>query len=314
MIEYATTVIPENKAICREALELLALVFGKEESLLEAEQLDGYETACSTDVLFTAKEDGVLLGTCHLTVPHAFPRLGGASGLCTSMQARGKGIGKKLFGMMVEESDSRGVDTVFLGTSNPVAAAMYAQFGYSFLTGSNVMARSTGRSLLDFYRTYYSPGPATCQKGDASFRIPVIPLVLARGRDMLMDANTSIFSSAVLTQPSCMGLFPRYLDLERKGGAYYGARLASGAICALSSVLPTSLGNRVDAFAFPGFEKELLDLLSLCEAQHKDCYAEVVEADAAKAEMFASLGYRPDAMVDHLVNSLRVPCRIWQKK
>lgn len=313
MVEYFTTIVPENPARAVEAVGLLSRIFGEQEGLLEQEQLGGRETPYNADILFSAKEDGVLLGTCHLTIPHVFPQLGGASGLCTAPEARGKGIGKNLFRMMVEESDARGLHTVFLGTSNTLAAGMYAQFGYSFITGTNVMSRTFGKDLIEFYRTFYSPSAVTYLKGDASFRIPVIPLVAARGRDMLMDANTAIFSNAVITQQSCMGLYPRYLELERRGGAFYGARLTSGALCAIASMLPTPTGHRVDAFAYPGFESTLPGLLDMCHAADPDCYAQIASVDEAKAAMFATLGYRADEEADYPVNFFTVPCRIWRK-
>ena len=208
MIEYNTTVIPENPERRKEALALLTRVFGVEEVALEEKQLGGFETAYNTDILFTAQEDGIMIGTIYLTIPKSFPQIAGASGMCTAPEARGRGAGKELFRMMVEEFDRRNVEASFLGTSNPFAARLYSEFGFSFITGSNVMARRTGKPLYDFYKTFYTTSAVTYQKGNASFRIPIIPLVLMRGRDMLMDANTGIFSSESITQPSCMGLFP----------------------------------------------------------------------------------------------------------
>jgi predicted N-acetyltransferase YhbS len=313
MIEYTTTVIPEDPGTCKEALALLTRVFGAEEVELEERQLGGYETAYNTDILFTAKEDGVMIGTIYLTIPKSFPRIGGASGMCTAPEARGRGAGKELFRMMVEAFDRLGVETAFLGTSNPFAARLYSEFGFSFITGSNVMARRTGKPLYDFYKTFYEPSAVTYQRGNASFRIPMIPLVLMRGRDMLMDANTGIFSSVSITQYSCMGLFPRYLELEKKGGAFFGARLASGALCAMASVMPAPQGYLMDAFAFPGFESEIPNLLTLCDELYPDNTAVIADVDTAKAEMFKMLGYHADVRVDYPVSFATVPCKVWRK-
>jgi GNAT superfamily N-acetyltransferase len=313
MVEYSTIVVPENPSACVEAIGLLSRIFGETEGRLEEEQLFGKELPFNTDVLFTAKEDGLLLGTCHLTIPHSFAPIGGLSGLCTSEEARGRGVGKNLFRMAVEEADARLVQTLFLGTSNPMAASLYMQFGFSFVTGSNVMVRCTRKFLSDFYQDSYSPSPVTYVEGDASFRIPVIPLVLSRGRDLLMDANTAIFSSAAVTQPSCMGLYPRYIDLMANGGSFFGARHASGALCAMASRMPTPAGTRLDAFAFPGFEPELPGLVSCLPTPAEDGYAQIATADTAKESMFAALGFQPETCVDFSVSVFKVSSRIWRK-
>lgn len=315
MIDYNTIIVPENPAGSRDAIALLTRVFGAEEAALDKMQLTGCETAYNTDVLMTATEDGVLLGMIYLTVPKSFPQIAGASGMCTSPEARGRGAGKKLFQMLTEECDRRGVEAAFLGTNNPFAARIYFECGFSFITGTNVMARCAGgKPLYDFYKTYYAPSAAVYQKGDPSFRIPVIPLAAARGRDLLMDANTGIFSSAYFTEPSCMGLYPRYLELEQKGGAFFGARLPSGALCALASVLPTPQGNQADAFAYPGFESMVPDLLTLCEETYPDTVARISDADTAKAEVFASLGYQPESSEEYKTGFASVPCRLWRKR
>ncbi len=312
MIEYDKILIPENPSECEEAIRLLSCVFGEAEGRLESKQLEGGELLFNTDVLFTAKEGGMMLGTCHLTIPRSFATLGALSGLCTSKEARGRGIGRNLFRMAVEDADERGVETLFLGTSNPMAAGMYMQFGFSFVTGSNVMVRYTGKTLLDYYQKYYYPTSISCVPGDASFRIPIIPLVLSRGRDFLMDANTAIFSSTVVTQPSCMGLFPKYLALAAEGGSYFGACHPSGALCAMSSMLPVRYGTRVDAFALPGFEPELPGLLSCCLESVDDAFAQIAITDSAKEAMFAAIGFEPGVCETYSAGAFSVPCRIWR--
>jgi flagellin-like hook-associated protein FlgL len=53
---------------------------------------------------------------------------------------------------MMEDIDAAGVMVSLLGTGNPVAAKLYASFGFSYLVCSGVMVRFRGCDMVDFIR------------------------------------------------------------------------------------------------------------------------------------------------------------------
>jgi hypothetical protein len=81
----------------------------------------------------------------------------------------------------------------------------------------------------------------------------------------------------------------------------------------MASVMPAPQGYLMDAFAFPGFESEIPNLLTLCDELYPDNTAVIADVDTAKAEMFKMLGYHADVRVDYPVSFATVPCKVWRK-
>jgi GNAT superfamily N-acetyltransferase len=279
-----------------EALEHLEKIFGVEERLLEECQLDGSETKWNKDIVYFAYEGKTLLGMIHGTIPEKTPCVAGLSAMFTTEAARGKGIGKLLFGKIVEEVSGHNVQLTVLGTSNPVAAKLYAQFGFGFCPGSHVMAWFSQGNMVDFTQEHYQQlrGSAAVVQGDPAMRIPLVPLVLQREYGLILDINTGIFNSDTVTQYSCMGLYPRYIALRQRGGDYFMAMDEAGTLGAVGSVAPKENGaNRADFFSVPAFRSVIPEMIRKMEEAFGKVYFEIACGDSDKASILKENGYTP---------------------
>lgn len=274
------------------ALKLLEDTFGYEEVVVEAPQLMGKEAAVNSDVVWEAWEGDQLVGTIHATIPKSCPTICGLSAMATHPSVRGKGLGRILFAKIIEEYESQGVTTAFLGTSNPIAAKLYHSLGFSFITGSHVMVRYAHGDNVDFCREHYAPDCGACKilTDDSSIRIPMIPLVLLGGNTKVLDVNANLFHRDFVTQRSCMGLYPRYDALLSKGGHFYAAVDDRGVHGAILSTMPTEDGVRADFYCCDGFARVLPQLLAACG---ETVYLQVAECDEKKQDLAKKLGFSP---------------------
>lgn len=282
-------------------LKLLEDTFGYEEVVVEAPQLMGEEVAANKDIVWEAWEGNQLLGTIHATIPRCCPTICGLSAMATHPSARGKGLGRLLFAKIIEEFESQGVTTAFLGTSNPIAAKLYHSLGFSFLSGSHVMVRYHKGDTVDFCRENYAPIRKECRilKDDSAIRIPMIPLTLMGANTKVLDVNTGLFHRDFVTQRSCMGLYPRYDSLQKNGGHFYAAFDEDGVMGALLSTMPTDAGIRADFYCCDGFEGLLPKLLEACE---DSVYLQIAECDVKKQELAKKSGFSPAG------NDVLLPC------
>ena len=292
-----------------EVLGLIEYTFGKGERELESIQLDGSESEYNDDVVFIAREEGVMLGTMHITIPRVNPTLAGVSGVVTTEAARGKGVGGRLFAEAMRYMDSIGVAASFLGTGNPIAAKMYDKNGYRYVYGTGVMLRYTLGHETDFNRQYQGnpEGEITVCEGDQSLRIPLIPLAVHKGAFVLYDINTDIVSSSYITQGSCMSLYPRYLRLQKSGGAYYFAKDERGVIGAVMSLKNVDGRSRVDFFCFESFLSVIPRMLDIVTREHGDVFFETAASDAKKAEIIKALGYTKEEASVYSVKGFEIP-------
>ena len=292
-------------------LRLWADTFGAAEAALEAPQLDGSECDHNLDILYVATEGDTLLGTIHATIPHRCPTLAGLSGMCTAPAARGTGLGRILFTKILEEIDSLGVETAYLGTGNPIAAKLYHSLGFSFLPGSNVMVRYKRGDTVDFTRRVFDPVPTQVRilPGDPSLRIPLIPLVLHRGSLKVLDRNTGLMSSREMLQRSCMGLYPKYAALS----GFWGAVSDTGTLGAVASIAPGEAGETVaDFFCCDSFIQTLPQLLDICRQQGATCL-HIADHDTGKQALATQLGYRPCESTAIQVGAFTLPAKVYRK-
>ena len=295
------------------ALKLLEDTFGYEEVVVEAPQLMGKEAAVNQDIVWEAWEDDQLLGTIHVTIPRCSPTICGLSAMATHPSARGKGLGRILFAKIIEEFESQGVTTAFLGTSNPIAAKLYHSLGFAFLSGSHVMVRYHKGDTVDFCRENYAPVREDCRilKDDSAIRIPMIPLTLMGGNTKVLDVNTGLFHRDFVTQRSCMGLYPRYDTLLQNGGHFYAAMDENGILGAILSTMPAEAGLRADFYCCDGFETLLPRLLDTC---NESVYLQIAECDEKKQAMVKKLGFSPVGDAELLpCGDVWLPFRIYKK-
>lgn len=297
----------------RGYLELLGRIFGQEEADLERIQVNGSENAYNEDIAFTVEDGGEVLGTSHITFSGQDRRIAGLSGLCTDPRIRGTGMGKKLFGAMVEEADAHQVEASFLGTNNPMAAELYAGFGYAYIPGTYTMARFSGTNRFRFFRRFLEkPERVEIRKLDPGFRIPVVPLLLNEGPGFLMDSNAGIFNNREVTQVSTMGLYPKYLEIARNGGEVFGLCSADGLAGGLVSVRRGQERPTADFFVCPGFSEESIRLIRAVREAEPEAVFAVSEADSAKQEVLLSAGWKKTAREKRNYGNIRAELGIWE--
>ena len=295
------------------ALKLLEDTFGYEEVVVEAPQLMGKEVAVNRDVVWEAWEGDQLVGTIHATIPKDCPTICGLSAMATHPSVRGKGLGRILFAKIIEEFESQGVTTAFLGTSNPIAAKLYHSLGFAFLSGSHVMVRYAKGDTVDFVRDHFTPVRESCKitKDDSAIRIPLIPLVLMGGNTTVLDVNANLYHRDFVTQRSCMGLYPRYDSLLNNGGHFYAASDVKGILGAMLSTMPTDNGIRADFFCCDGFVDLLPQLFAECK---DDIYLQIAECDIKKQELAKKLGFSPVGETSMLpCGDVWLPFKIYKK-
>jgi hypothetical protein len=215
---------------------------------------------------------------------------------------------------MMEDIDAAGVMVSLLGTGNPIAAKLYASFGFSYLVCSGVMARFRGCDMVDFIRNAYINEPKQIRilEGTPDFRIPLIPLILHQGSQQLLDCNTSIMARGMFSQSCCMSLFQRYLTLRDKGGEFFCGVDENGLLGAVASVMPTDSGICADFFCCKAFDRAVPMLLKRCEEWGK-VYLQLLEGDKQKRAIVEELGYHAEETVDYTFGGCRLPAVIYRK-
>lgn len=296
-------------------LALLAQIFGQEEADLEEIQVNGSELMYNRDIAFTVEEQGEVYGTSHITFPRGDGSMAGLSGLCTSPKIRGTGMGKKLFGALVEEADAAGAEVSFLGTNNRMAAEMYASFGYAYLPGTYVMARFRGTNRNLWLKRYeQEPASVEVRKLDAGLRIPVIPLLVQEGPGFLLDSNAGVFNNRQVTQVSTMGLFPKYLQIMTEGGEAFWLRSEEGLCGGLATVKREAGRETADFFACRGFLEESGKLVEAVRENCPEAVFGIAEADTEKQQLLAKAGFRKKACEKRFYGNLQVETGIWEHR
>ena len=187
-----------------------------------------------------------------------------------------------------------GIELSVLGTSNPIAAKLYSKYGFGYCFGSGIMMRFKSGHLVDYNKKYLDDSAIEIkvEEGTPSARIPIVPLSIYKTNFLINDINIALFNSDVFTQPSCMGLFPRYLSVIDKGGSFYIAKESAGAIGAVLSVIPDDCGEyRADFFFAEGFKKSINEMIELAKKKHGRIYFEVAKKDVYKMEILKSNGF-----------------------
>jgi len=118
---------------------LIAQVFGMKQLEEDRKLLEGNESGDNLEMLFSAQEGESLIAFCRITISRAMPWTAMLGDVCVAPESRGSGIGRKILCHAISEAERLGVEAIWLGTNNPVAARLYDSVGFRFVTGSNVM-------------------------------------------------------------------------------------------------------------------------------------------------------------------------------
>jgi GNAT superfamily N-acetyltransferase len=219
--------------------------------------LGGEERSFNRDWLYVRRADGVLAGTVHLTVSVACPGLGGLGEVAVPPAFRGRGIASDMCALARDAFASAGGAALFLAASNPGAFRVYERLGWQPVANSNVMAcLPAGGTPAAFLEAYFAhPSPCVISEGTAGDRLAMIPLIVAPHDWRQLDVNTGLCSTRHVHQPSCMGLYPRYVHLRTDGlGTWFSAHDSRGRLVGLSSArLDGNKQARVDGFTHPHY-------------------------------------------------------------
>jgi GNAT superfamily N-acetyltransferase len=226
-------------------------VFGTS-SQEQAPILAGKDVEHNQDRLFLAYENDQLAGTCHLTISHANPSLGGLGEVAVAPAFRRRGIAGALCARARDAFLAQGGEVLCLATHNPEAARVYHRLGWRKLAGANAMLwlrepNSPEEFLVDHFR---NEDAVTVMRGTPADRLAMIPLLVNPHDWHILDANLGMFSTRYLVQRSCMGLYPRFAALRRnEDGDWWVARTTQHRVVGLATVRRDAAGRvQVDGF------------------------------------------------------------------
>ena len=291
--------VPLEPGLTRELFDFWISIFG-EPMDLPPEVFLGAELEQNDNVVYVARREGQLAGTCGMTVSRQVPGLGGFGEVATDPALRRSGIAGALCAQAVEEFRGRGGEALFLGTENPGAARIYHRLGWRKLAGANVMANITSGDSPEAFLTDYfrSLGTVEVRPASPEIRIPIIPLLVLPHDWQVLDSNAAMFSTRYATQNSCMGLYRRYGDVAADGrGAWFVAVTADGRAAGISTArLDDSGGCRVDGFAHKSRMDAWDDLVDAAIRWAEAAGAQSVTADVSvedeeKRALFEGLGF-----------------------
>ena len=208
---------PFRELLAHELFDFWVEIFGPIDPDVPIGVFLGEEADHNNHVVFVERDEDLVVSTCGITFSRADNRFAGISDVATRPNYRGRGIAGSLCLQALEEFIARKGEVLFLGTTDPDVARIYHRLGWRRIAGANVWANvTTGDApeeyLVDHFR---SPAPVHIVKGDASLRIPMIPLLLTPHDWQILDGNlpTPMISTRYERQNSCMGLCRKYYYL-----------------------------------------------------------------------------------------------------
>ncbi len=208
---------PIREDLARELFDFWEEVFGPEDPDIPIGVFLGEEADHNRHVVLLERDGHTLTGTCGIMTPRADARFAGIGEVATRPDYRGRGIANRLCKQALEEFTENGGEVVFLGTENPDAARIYRRLGWNRVANSTVYANITSGDSPDEYLADYfrSPSSVNIVTGDASLRVPMIPLLLTPHDWQVLDGNlpTPMISTRYAEQNSCMGLCRKYYYL-----------------------------------------------------------------------------------------------------
>ncbi len=199
----------------------------------------GQEKQYNHNIYYIIRAGGKVVASTRMTISQSDHRLGGLGEVATIPEYRGRGFAQKLCQQAADEFENSGGEAVFLGTTNPAAVRVYGKVGWQSLPNSIVMLRVTGSgNPQEYIEGYFQAGlelPVEIVTGSPRYRIGMIPLIVQPHEWVALDANVGLFSTRVRKQMSCMGLYPKYKEIE-KLGKWFAAQRSDGATVGLASV------------------------------------------------------------------------------
>ena len=295
--------IPLHEDLTRELFDFWETIFGPEDPDIPIGVFLGDEAHHNRHVVLLERDGDILAGTCGMMTSRANPEFAGIGEVATRPEYRGRGIARRLCQQALEEFAENGGKVVFLGTENPAAARIYQRLGWRRIAGSTVYADvvhggSPEEYLVDYFRT---PSSVNIVAGDASLRVPMIPLLLTPHDWQVLDGNlpTPMISTRYAMQNSCMGLCRKYYYLVKRDDAeWFAAKTSDGRLVGIATAFINAENIcRVDGFIHKRFSDSYHALITAAIdwGQQRDSTGFVTRLsveDEDKREKFEGLGFR----------------------
>ena len=303
---------PIDEELARELFDFWEDIFGPEDPDIPIGVFLGEEADHNRHVVLLERDGHTLTGTCGIMTPRADARFAGIGEVATRPDYRGRGIANRLCQQALEEFAENAGEVVFLGTTNPSAARIYHRLGWRRIAGTTVYANVTnGQSPEEYLAQHFrSPAPVNIVTGDASLRVPMIPLLLTPHDWQILDANLPepMISTRYATQNSCMGLCRKYYYLVKTsvipaqaGTKWFAAKTTDNRIVGIATAYigPDNTCN-VDGFIHKRFNDSYEALINAAiewgTRQHAVRVATRLSVeDEEKLAHFENLDFRIDA-------------------
>ncbi len=294
---------PISEDLAQELFAFWEEVFGPEDPDIPIGVFLGDEAHHNRHVVLLERDGDTLAGTCGIMTPRANSEFAGIGEVATRPEYRGRGIAGRLCREALDEFAANGGEVVFLGTENPGAARIYQRLGWRRIAGSTVYANvvsggSPEEYSVDYFRT---PSPVNIVAGDASMRVPMIPLLLTPHDWQVLDGNlpTPMVSTRYAMQNSCMGLCRKYYYLVKRDDAeWFAAKTSDGRLVGIATAFIDAENIcHVDGFIHKQFSDSYHALITAAIdwRQQRDSTGFVTRLsveDEEKREEFEGLGFR----------------------
>lgn len=294
---------PVQEELARELFDFWEEIFGPEDPDIPIGVFLGDEADHNRHVVLFERDNGNLAGTAGIMTPRANREFAGVGEVATRPDYRGQGIANRLCQQALDEFAEQGGEVVFLGTENPAAARIYHRLGWRRIAGSTVYANvvngtSPEEYLVDYFRT---PSPVNIVAGDASLRVPMIPLLLTPHDWQVLDGNlpTPMVSTRYAMLNSCMGLCRKYYYLVKRDDAeWFGAKTSDGRLVGIATAFIDAENIcHVDGFIHKRFNDSYGALIDAAmqwgrERDATRFAARICAEDIEKRALFGDFGFR----------------------
>ena len=294
---------PIAEPLAKELFAFWEEIFGPDDPDIPIGVFLGEEAEHNRHVVLAENDGDTLAGTCGIMTPRANPEFAGIGEVATRPEYRGQGIAGRLCRQALEDFASNGGKAAFLGTENPDAARIYHRLGWRRIANSTDYANVTNGDAPEEYLADYFRQSAAVKiiPGDASLRVPMIPLLLTPHDWQVLDGNlpTPMISTRYAEQNSCMGLCRKYYYLVKRDDAeWFAAKTSDGRLVGIGTAwIDTENVCNVDGFIHKRFNdsyKLLIDAAIEWGQQRNATRvaARICAEDIEKRALFGDFGFR----------------------
>jgi len=257
-----------------------------------------------------AEVDGEIASTAWTTNPADEPRLATLGEVFTTPERRGRKLAGALCAALLDRFDADGGRVIYLGTSNPPAARIYAGLGFRPFPRGLMRRDRRGDAPEAFDAAWFRPSSVRVRPltvGDT----PRLVQLYATPNPWLSAAwMHGLYSVSWQIHDRCNSLMKHTWQATRPG-AWLGLVNEEGALVGSGPMQPRGnekavLGADVDLFVHPAFHEQAGVLLAAMAAEARRVgwrwlRTEIPLADASKRAVWEAAGFRPIGRTDDAV-------------